>query len=61
MLSAFAKILLHSQPQDPELRERVTDVFKRYGSMIFTPYACDETADRKLGTKTEPGISLGCG
>ncbi|KAG0560112.1 hypothetical protein KC19_10G155200 [Ceratodon purpureus] len=30
LLSAFAKILLHSQPQDPELRERVIDVFKRY-------------------------------
>jgi AP-2 complex subunit alpha len=34
LLSAFAKILLHSQPQDPELRERVIDVFKRYESSV---------------------------
>ncbi|XP_024401232.1 AP-2 complex subunit alpha-2 isoform X2 [Physcomitrium patens] len=30
LLSAFVKILLHSQPQDPDLRERVLEIFKRY-------------------------------
>lgn len=29
LLSAFAKLLLHSQPQDPELRERVIGLFKK--------------------------------
>ncbi|ONK80440.1 uncharacterized protein A4U43_C01F17740 [Asparagus officinalis] len=34
LLSTFAKILMHTQPPDPELREQIWSIFRKYESYI---------------------------